>query len=282
MRLEVPPSPFYRGRAFYGDPEVPIAVVHIEGGPAFPPHGHDFYEPVLVRSGEGLYESGGAERRIRAGDALFLPVRARHSYARSPSLAYVNLLFDPALLLEEPLAPGLELLDLAPERGAARLRLPPLALREALALANRVDQELLRRDSGYGLMAKALLAQLWTLLCREREWEGLAGESAEARARRVAERIRREPSAERSSADMAEEAGTSERNFRRAFKRATGEAPLAFARRVRIEEAKALLSGSDKTVTQIASLVGFGDPDYFARAFKRATGLAPSAFRRRA
>jgi AraC-like DNA-binding protein len=36
---------------------------------------------------------------------------------------------------------------------------------------------------------------------------------------------------------------------------------------------------TDKTVTQIAILVGFEDPAYFTRSFKRIEGMSPRAYR---
>lgn len=50
--------------------------------------------------------------------------------------------------------------------------------------------------------------------------------------------------------------------------------------RVMIEAAR-LLRFSDRSVSEIAYLTGFGDPLYFSRAFKRQHGAAPSAFRDR-
>lgn len=78
---------------------------------------------------------------------------------------------------------------------------------------------------------------------------------------------------------MAAEAGTSERNFRRAFKKETGNAPLAYVNQARIRAACELLSASDKTVTQIAGLVGYEDSNYFARQFRRIAGCSPREFR---
>jgi len=48
--------------------------------------------------------------------------------------------------------------------------------------------------------------------------------------------------------------------------------------RVMIEAAR-LLRFSNRSVSEIAYLTGFGDPLYFSRAFKRHHGAAPSAFR---
>ena len=79
---------------------------------------------------------------------------------------------------------------------------------------------------------------------------------------------------------MAEEARTGPRNFRREFKRVTGEAPIAYVRRLRIEEACALLRehGQDDHPDRLPRR-GFEDSAYFTRAFKRVEGLSPKAYR---
>jgi AraC family L-rhamnose operon transcriptional activator RhaR/AraC family L-rhamnose operon regulatory protein RhaS len=270
MRLDVRPAPFYRGKDFFEGVGLPLRVLHVEGGPPFPLHRHDFTELVLVHAGSGTHIVLGAERRIGPGDVLLIPRGCEHAYAEAHGLSYVNVIFDAEALLD-----GL------PVEETSIFHISAFGSREALALVNRMDHELFRQEEGYELIAKACLLQLWASLARMRSWGEAAGDSSEARVRRLVDRISRNASLPLSVEDMAEEARTSPRNFRREFKRITGEAPLFYVSRLRIDEACALLRDSDKTVTQIAFLVGFEDSAYFARAFKRAVGLSPSAYRQR-
>lgn len=282
MLLEVLPAPFYRGKELFAGPDIPIGAIRIERGPAFPAHRHGFTELVLVYAGRGVHLSGGVSRELGAGDVILVPRGVEHAYAEAGELSYLNLVFDESVLLDDPLAGAVALAEPPGRAAGARasvFRISASALREALALANRIDQELFRREAGYALMAKALFEQLWASLARERAWGLNDGESPEARVRRILERLTRDPSIGLSVEDMAAEARMSPRSFRREFKRVAGEPPLARANRLRIEEAKALLRETDKTVTQIGFLVGFDDPAYFARSFKRAAGVSPKAFR---
>jgi len=41
-----------------------------------------------------------------------------------------------------------------------------------------------------------------------------------------------------------------------------------------------LLKENEKSITEIALLVGFSDSGYFSRIFHRETGMSPEAFRR--
>ncbi|WP_152392048.1 response regulator transcription factor [Paenibacillus guangzhouensis] len=50
--------------------------------------------------------------------------------------------------------------------------------------------------------------------------------------------------------------------------------------RVRIDKAADLLRYSDTSISDIGSMVGYGDHSYFCKVFKRNTGLSPSQYRR--
>jgi AraC-like DNA-binding protein len=51
-------------------------------------------------------------------------------------------------------------------------------------------------------------------------------------------------------------------------------------RRVRLQQAKALLQRTELSLTRVAALIGYTDGAYFARFFRKHTGQTPSAFRR--
>ncbi|MBD3243136.1 MAG: helix-turn-helix domain-containing protein [Chitinivibrionales bacterium] len=82
-------------------------------------------------------------------------------------------------------------------------------------------------------------------------------------------------------ASLARAAYLSPTRFHYVFARATGQAPMAYVRRLRIERASQMLIHSDLAVSDIASRVGFGDQYHFSRVFRRETGEAPSSYRRR-
>jgi len=63
------------------------------------------------------------------------------------------------------------------------------------------------------------------------------------------------------------------------FKQETGYSPMQYINRYRIEQAKALLSGTQMSVEQVAQSVGIANAKYFARLFLRTNGLTPRAYR---
>ncbi len=80
--------------------------------------------------------------------------------------------------------------------------------------------------------------------------------------------------------DVAREHGMSIRNFMRRFQGATGDKPLHYLQRLRIETAKGLLSATRKSIKTISYEVGYDDASFFARLFRQHTSLSPNQYRR--
>ncbi len=75
--------------------------------------------------------------------------------------------------------------------------------------------------------------------------------------------------------------GLNERTFLRRFRKATGEAPLEYLQRMRIEKAKQLLAGSTASLEQTTRAVGYEDVSSFRRLFKQIVGISPTVYRKR-
>lgn len=78
---------------------------------------------------------------------------------------------------------------------------------------------------------------------------------------------------------IAHYTGYSPSHFSSLFRKATGESPLAYLNRLKIEHACLLLKTTDMHVNQICHKVGISDNYYFSRLFKQQTGLSPRQYR---
>ena len=88
-----------------------------------------------------------------------------------------------------------------------------------------------------------------------------------------------EQSSDLSIADIAAECGVSECYFRKLFQEYSGESPVSFRQRHRIERAKQLLLSEEKfTVGEIARELGFSDVYHFSKTFKKHCGVSPLNF----
>ena len=80
----------------------------------------------------------------------------------------------------------------------------------------------------------------------------------------------------------AAEAGLSPFHFLRLFSKVLGVTPHQYLVRSRLRRAARLLCDEERSVTDVALDVGFGDLSNFVRTFHRAAGVSPGGFRRAA
>lgn len=80
--------------------------------------------------------------------------------------------------------------------------------------------------------------------------------------------------------DLAQQYNFTPSYLIKAFKRQVGESPIQYLIRLRMEEAKRLLSAAPELeIRQIGEIVGYADPHYFSRIFRNTSGLTPSEYR---
>jgi transcriptional regulator GlxA family with amidase domain len=71
----------------------------------------------------------------------------------------------------------------------------------------------------------------------------------------------------------------SRRNFDRRFTKATGNSPVEYLQRVKVEAAKTTLEKGRKTIFEVMSDVGYSDDKAFRTVFKKITGMSPLSYR---
>lgn len=74
-------------------------------------------------------------------------------------------------------------------------------------------------------------------------------------------------------------AGQSARQLRRRFTQATGQSPVSYMTRIRLQEAQSLLRDTDLSITEIAYSIGYGTAAYFAKQFKKSTAMTATEYR---
>ncbi|NWL87433.1 MULTISPECIES: response regulator transcription factor [unclassified Paenibacillus] len=79
--------------------------------------------------------------------------------------------------------------------------------------------------------------------------------------------------------DISDFLGISCSYFCLLFKNHFGETFVEYLTRQRIETAKYMLSGSEKSITQIGAEVGYQERRYFTKVFQKYTGMTPSEYR---
>ena len=78
---------------------------------------------------------------------------------------------------------------------------------------------------------------------------------------------------------IAAKCGVSDCYFRRLFQQYSGESPMNFRQRLRIERAKQLLLSDEQyTVSEVAQELGFADVYHFSKTFKKYCGESPKKY----
>jgi len=79
--------------------------------------------------------------------------------------------------------------------------------------------------------------------------------------------------------DLSAKLAVGRRHFDRRFIRATGNTPLEYAQRVKIESAKKALETTRKNVSEVMYEVGYSDTKAFREVFRKITGMSPLEYR---
>jgi len=81
--------------------------------------------------------------------------------------------------------------------------------------------------------------------------------------------------------DLSTRFAVGRRNFDRRFIKATGNTPLEYSQRVKIESAKKAFETTRKTINEVMYDVGYSDVKAFREVFRKITGMSPLEYRSR-
>jgi AraC-like DNA-binding protein len=230
------------------------------------------YQVIFIAEGRGLFEFGRRGRRqpVEAGSIVLLFPGVWHRFAPDPELGWTenwiecrSTAFDfarTAGLID----PAHSVLPSSPDFAAVFEKIHSLAVEEGLA-----NQPLL---STLGLQLLALLSQ-------QREL------ASAAPADRLVERARvilMERCTQRVSVeDVAQELGVSYSYFRRVFRERTGVSAKQHLVSLRIRRAQDIFANTDKSIKEVAGLLGFSSAFHLSSQFQLLVGCSPSEYKRR-
>lgn len=79
--------------------------------------------------------------------------------------------------------------------------------------------------------------------------------------------------------DLSSRFAVGRRNFDRRFIKATGNTPVEYSQRVKIESAKKAFETTRKTISEVMYDVGYSDVKAFREVFRKITGMSPLQYR---
>ena len=264
-------------------PEVQLVRMHFRGAGACDVTPIAFHA-VSTFSGSSSFlseESDGYRHPLRLPPGATL-IRNAGTGARyvwtEPHDASMTCL-DPALVQRLAMETGIaspdrvEVASSFEERDAVCVHLV-LALQAEADLKPHAAQPLVVQSIANALAGR-LLARHTTLGARARRPRGGLDRRA---LRRVREFIEENVGQSISLDDLARVAGVSRFHFARQFRASTGESPMGYLLRLRIERGKSRLRERDVTVSRLATELGFADQSHFTRTFRRLVGTSPKRF----
>lgn len=287
------------GIHYFGVDGFPVAVRRVRTGPAHAPshphdlteveHSHDFCELVIVTRGSAMHCLKGDVFPVTAGDVFLLQGRQRHYFYDREALDLINIMYDPESIgLPEgelrKLSGYSAMFLLEPSyrrqhRFASRLHLKRVPLARIERLAEEMELECDNRAPGYEVALRAKLLEMIVYLSRAYTNTDTTEAHALLRVGNVIGALEHDFAREWRVSELLTIAHMSRSTLMRVFRRATGQTPIEYLVRLRIQKAMELLRNTDRTITEIALDVGFNDSNYFARQFRRLSGKSPRPFR---
>jgi AraC-like DNA-binding protein len=287
------------GIHYFGKAGFPLAVRRVrtdmEHAPSHPhdltevEHSHDFCELVIVTHGSAMHMLEGNEFPVTAGDVFLLQGRQRHYFYDRKNLDLINIMYDSEkmVLPENELRrmPGycamflLEPTYRRQHRFASRLHLKRVPLAHVEQLAEVMERECNDEQVGREVALRAKLLELMVYLSRAYTNSDTTEAHALLRVGNVIGALENDFSKDWKLEDLLKIAHMSRSNLMRVFRKATGQTPIEYLVRLRIQRAMEMLRNSDLSITEIALEVGFNDSNYFTRQFRRALSLSPRQFR---
>jgi AraC family transcriptional regulator, transcriptional activator of pobA len=255
-------------------PPVSVMRLQTDGLPEKRRHIHDF--PIL------LYLPDTASVHVAAAGAAIDPVWV------GDSVHGVAVFFDPAALDEGTRSPwptwrGHPLLFPflhGHTGGLLRLQVPDARKAFWESTIESIERELVGRRDGY---RQAVLAHLTLLLIDlARMTDDVVGDLRRSNEPLIADVfavIERRVGLPLSLKDVAHELGLTPGHLTTVVRRRTGRTVQEWITERRMAEARALLSGTDIPIAEVARRVGISDAGYFARLFRSTHGISPREWR---
>ena len=287
IKIETDPS--QKELITHGSPQFPLEINH--------DYPHDFYEHYIKchwhEELEILVLVKGTIRcllrdqafELKPGQGIVINTRIPHSMipldGEEPMM--VTTIFHPSLLYGTPESAIYQQL-LYPYLNTPELSGLLLSEQEAAVLL-QVDVLYQEAPFGFELKIKALLCELFFRLLSERKEmlaaDHFSSELALSRLQTLLTAIHEHYDEPLSLSELAAKISISREGCCRFFKRMTGKTVFQYLEDYRVSRGMLLLQEDKYSITQIAYLIGFGNPGRFSTAFARRMHCTPRQYRQR-
>ena len=260
-------------------------------------HRHEYIQINYVHKGSGVHLINNQKIDIYKGDIFIIPPYVPHKILANEdkNLEIIEFEFSTKFILPsyEQYEDSSSFLDFAylepfmvvEEQVKPRFNLDEKLQEEVENILNEALFEYKQKNSGYELIAKALLLKL--LVITGRAYSGaIKGTETEKLFKKFKDVVLRSKeyinlnyNKDITLNEIAKEVNYSKSHFSYLFKAVTGQTFVEYLNKVRIEKAIELLKNTDKNIIEISYEVGYNSVANFNKNFKTITGLTPKKLR---
>lgn len=264
-------------------------------------HNHNFYELMVLCSGEIRVSFEGLEYIYHAGDACLVNRDILHNEGGEADYEALFLSISPDYLSSEavhgaftsPRLAGKMFSDFfrndrKNEGSRKRSYMDFFCLNQPVgwtALKSELEmlqKEMRGRKSGYDFIVCGILLRIFSILTDKTLYRAKNIDLGAAREKDLLEEACRYIDRKKthvSARELAEAMSFSQTYISRIFKKYLGQTVLQYNRTVCLREAERLLLSSDLSVSEISHRVGFENRTHFYRLFREEYGMTPQQYR---
>jgi AraC-like DNA-binding protein len=265
------------------------------------PHRHDFVEIGLVLDGVGTQTTRFGDQKLERGDVVLMTPAAWHGLADSSGLLIHFCCFSPSMLRQELVGlmedPQVRyFLQSGPwhRQGVLSLHLSSEELEVCVGYTDAIwdvaggvgtdgsasalspVKPIVRfwRQLAYLTLLLTYLAEL----CEQSDTGAI--QPVDTAMMEIIGAMEARPHEDWSLTKLAKIACLEPSYFIRRFRKEIGVSPMQYLYHVRMQRASELLTGTDKSVSEVGQESGFSDPTYFSARFREYFRVSPSHYRR--
>ena len=241
-------------------------------------HAHDIFQVLFVVSGT-FYLLGPRDKKlgVNSGEFLIIPPGKTHSWRIEKNRCKAVQVIHNSMLPET--YGDLSILFGNLNSDCRKIR---IGKTETDAIAKRLKSEAAKSRPADSMMIFIFLMEIFSMALRifaQNEKNRSLGTKPETALKKALDYIQKHYREKITLEELAKISCLGISRFSEIFRTHTGEAPINYANKLRMEKAKALLQYSHMTVGQISEYLGFESIHYFSRAFKKYSGTSPSESR---
>jgi len=263
--------------------------IFIINGTITPPHWHKHTELVYILKGKALIYINGDSFRCCQGEIAYIPNSSLHTIIPDENSKYCAILIGDTVFnnfsfdvhYKEYVNLFLDNYDIMPFVILKNLDYY-ISIK---SIIDEIINEISNRDKGYQLAIKSCICKFFVYIVRfvpyiEMPFDESKNEKIK-NLKRVLDFIDENYQNKITISEMTKLTNFSPQHFCRIFKAYTGKTLVEYVTMIKLENAKQLIVKTDLPITQIASICGFCNANYFDRVFKKYFNSKPSDIRKK-